>query len=160
MRQARRWAAVLAAVLLVGGCGIRSTDVVEVGDPATAQIGTPGHEGVTLYFQGPDRLMPVVRSNTANASPVKVFAMLFAGPTQSEKAAGLRTELPAVRAWVDLERGQGDVVLRMHGPVAGLSAVARQQLVCTAAYLGGRSGVTTVRIDGSDEDTGSASCLV
>ncbi|GAA1373722.1 hypothetical protein [Streptomyces beijiangensis] len=148
------------AVLLAGGCGIRSTDVVEVGAPATAQIGTPGREGPTLYFQGPDGLMPVVRPYGEEVGPGKVFAMLMAGPTAAERVAGLRTELPSFQGFSELMRSQGGVLIRLHGPVRGLSAVARQQLVCTAAHFGGKSGITTVRINGTDGDIGAESCLV
>jgi hypothetical protein len=162
VRQVRRRAGgVVLALLLAGGCGIRSTDVVEVGPAATAQIGTPGKEGATLYFQGPDGLMPVVRSYGAGAAgPGKAFAMLFAGPTAEDRAAGLRTELPAYDGVLEVLQKQGNVFVRVQGPVSGLSAGARQQLVCTAAHFGGMSGVTTVRINGTDGDIGAESCLV
>ncbi|MEV0094540.1 hypothetical protein [Streptomyces sp. NPDC050738] len=161
MRRIHHWAGVILAMTLAGGCGIRSTDVVEVGEPATGQIGTPGtpgKEGVTLYFQGPDGLMPVVRPYGKDVDPGKRLAMLLVGPTAAERAAGLRTELPEFDGSPALEENPGDVRILLMGPVAGLPAGARQQLVCTAASFKGQSLMTTVRISGSDGDLGMEPC--
>ncbi|HET6356548.1 hypothetical protein [Streptomyces sp.] len=60
----KRWpsaAAALAALLLVG-CGIQETDVIEAGGPATLQVFPAGSERMLLFFASSDGVLkPVVR---------------------------------------------------------------------------------------------------
>ncbi|MFE0734503.1 hypothetical protein [Streptomyces sp. NPDC058855] len=63
-RRARTVAAALSALaaLSLTGCGVRGTDVVEAGGPATVAVIPPPEFRVLVYFLGPDgRLMPVSR---------------------------------------------------------------------------------------------------
>lgn len=56
--------ALLPVLLLATGCGIRATDVVEAGEPATVEVGPADQLGTLLYFvssSSASRLMPVVR---------------------------------------------------------------------------------------------------
>jgi hypothetical protein len=170
-------AAVPAAVLLLGGCGIQETDVVAAGGPATVQaFVNPGYDAL-LFFRSPDGdVSPVIRtfepggvfgSDYQDADgpdrPVpteKVIAALLSGPGQTDEAAGLDTSLPlgtagAIR--VELP-SDGEVMMTLPLDVAALDATALRQLICTAAYSRDRDGRATVRMTGRDQVTASGTC--
>ncbi|WLW53458.1 hypothetical protein [Streptomyces sp. YU58] len=119
--------AVVAAVPLLGGCGIQETDVIEAGGPASFQAFFNRDSDMLLFFRAPDGgLSPVIRTtepsfgfgagseesgsagqntgdqNTGDtAGPIpteKVVAALLNGPSDADRTAGLSTALPAARA--------------------------------------------------------------
>ncbi|WP_405683332.1 hypothetical protein [Streptomyces sp. NBC_00057] len=172
MRRVRAFGALLPLVLLANGCGIQATDVVEVGDPATVDV-APGSQGTLLYFvssSSANRLMPVVRpiegegdsSDTGHVwrGSDKAVAMLFDGPTLAEAEAGLRTELPDIRPVSSLALGPDGVLVRVNTAVTELSEVARQQLICTAAWAGTADRKAVVKVTGTDGVIGPAQCSV
>ncbi|MFI5808242.1 hypothetical protein [Streptomyces sp. NPDC051561] len=56
--------ALTAAVLVLTGCGIQETDVVEAGAPATADAFYNDESDILLFFRSPDgRVTPVIRTN-------------------------------------------------------------------------------------------------
>ncbi len=126
--------ALLPAGLLAAGCGIQSTDVVAVGDPATAQAMPPPDGSTVLYFVGPDGLMPVVRSGVS--SPL--LPLLFAGPDQDERSVGLRSELPPLSGPLRLAIGEGGVTVMLGQDVSGLTPTAQRQIACTALQKAAR----------------------
>ncbi|MFF2328154.1 MULTISPECIES: hypothetical protein [unclassified Streptomyces] len=170
-------AALLSLVLpaMGTGCGIRATDVVEVGDPATVTVPPGSEQGTLLYFvssSSANRLMPVVRpiarstgSGTSDTGEMrrgydKALAALFDGPTQTEAEAGLRTELPYTRAVPSLTLGPDGVSVRVAIAVTELSEVARQQLICTAAQARTADRGAAVKVTGTDGVIGPAHCSV
>ncbi|MFF3694105.1 hypothetical protein [Streptomyces sp. NPDC002221] len=126
--------ALLPAGLLAAGCGIQSTDVVAVGDPATAQAMPPPDGSTVLYFVGPDGLMPVVRPGASQP----LLPLLFAGPDQDERAVGLRSELPPLRGPLKMTVGEGGVTLMLGQDVSGLTPTAQRQIACTALQVSAR----------------------
>ncbi|MFF0738906.1 hypothetical protein ACFYVL_00760 [Streptomyces sp. NPDC004111] len=119
--RARRWslAAGTVTALLLAGCGIRETDVIEAGGPATVgYVPNPGVDAL-LFFRLPHgELVPVVRPlgtfgdgvNNFRARPAsteKVLAALLSGPKEAEKAAGISSSLPLVVARMDRLRVAG-----------------------------------------------------
>ncbi|MFH8473374.1 hypothetical protein [Streptomyces sp. NPDC018000] len=175
MRRVRALGALLPVVLLAAGCGIRATDVVEVGDPAIVQVAPGGPQGTVLYFvssSSASRLMPVVRPDWMPTDGIsagtgrawggfdKALAMLFDGPTDAEAEAGLRTELPDIRTVSSLNLGPDGVLVRVNTAVTELSEVARQQLICTAAQARTADRGTAVTVTGSDGAIGPAHCTV
>ncbi|MFG2628096.1 hypothetical protein [Streptomyces sp. NPDC048473] len=169
--------ALLPLMLLATGCGIRATDVVEVGDPATVEVPSGSQQGTLLYFvssSSANRLMPVVRQvdvtvegdvDDKGAVHVwrgsgKAVAMLFDGPTKAEAEAGLRTELPDIRAELSLALGPDGVSVRVNTAVTELSEVARQQLICTAAQARTADRSAAVKVTGTDGVIGPAHCSV
>ncbi|BFO18589.1 hypothetical protein SHKM778_49770 [Streptomyces sp. KM77-8] len=55
--------AVVSAGLLLGGCGIRETDVIEAGGPATVQTFVDHDYDMLLFFHSADGgITPVIRS--------------------------------------------------------------------------------------------------
>lgn len=104
MRRGLLVALLLALVVggLVVGCATQPQRAPEPVQPATptARPAPDGTAAVRIFLVRDDRLVPVVRR--ARSSAEDALALLVAGPTPPETAAGLRTALPtqpdAVRA--------------------------------------------------------------
>lgn len=177
MRGGRALGALLPLVLLSAGCGIRATEVVEAGEPAIVQVAPTGQLGTVLYFVSSSsaaRLMPVVRyvgpsgeggvpgvyGEKPPAGAVRALELLFGGPTGSERAAGLRSELPNERMKLGVELSAQGVRVTLNGPVTGLSEPARQQLFCTAAQARTADRGEAVTVTGTDGVIGPARCSV
>jgi hypothetical protein len=164
----------LALVLPVTGCGIRATDVVEVGDASVVDVALGGPEGTILYFVHSGELSPVARpfeivpeAQEAKYEPSdgrggsdKALVMLLKGPDGSEQQAGLRTELPSGVDVVALDLSEGGVTVMMKVPVTWFTALARQQLICTAAEAVAPGTVGPVTVRGSDGSFGPDVCAL
>jgi hypothetical protein len=81
-----------AAVVLVGGCGIRPTGITRVGALPTGQGPVVNN---TIYFVKDGRLVPVVRPGLPGA-PLMPLWQLGYGVTDNERQAGLDSTLPGV----------------------------------------------------------------
>ncbi|MEU2022151.1 hypothetical protein ABZ565_08295 [Streptomyces sp. NPDC016469] len=168
--------ALLPVLLLAPGCGIRATDVVEAGEPATVEVAPAGQRGAVLYFvssSSASRLMPVVRtisppegsdggawSDDRPSGASAALYLLFEGPTRSEHDAGLRSELPSGRAKATIELSAEGVKATISIPVTRLSQAARQQLICTAATASTADRTEVVTVTGPDGVIGPARCSV
>ncbi|MEU5053015.1 hypothetical protein [Streptomyces sp. NPDC021096] len=138
MRARRVVAAVTLAGALAGvlaGCGIEPSGVIEVGLPAQGakRPGAPVKEA-RLYFGYPGGLQPVSRPAEQEVSAEEAVPLLLAGPNEAEKIRGLYSELPRPAGRVEVFTGQGSVTIQLPLDVTRLSAIARSQLVCTAAH--------------------------
>ncbi|MGW2088920.1 hypothetical protein [Streptomyces sp. NPDC001880] len=176
MRGVRAFGALLPLALLATGCGIRATDVIEVGDPAIVEVAPGREQSILLYFVSSSpakRLMPVIRpvetswagissgtSDVERRGPGRAVSQLFEGPNKNEVAAGLRTELPYTRVDLNIELGPDGVLVRLNTPVTTLSEVARQQLICTAAQARTADRGEAVKVVGTDGVIGPARCSV
>ncbi|MFD4763536.1 hypothetical protein ACFWOJ_33230 [Streptomyces sp. NPDC058439] len=177
MRRVRVLGALLPLGLLAAGCGIRATDVVEVGAPATVEVVPGGQQGTLLYFvspSSPGRLMPVVRQTdlkaqgdvgAGGAADVwrgfdKAIAMLVAGPNEAEAEAGLRTELPDINVVSSVTLEPDGVHVRVNTAVTELSENARQQLICTVAQARTADRSAAVTVTGTGGVIGPARCSV
>ncbi|THA23284.1 hypothetical protein E6R18_30230 [Streptomyces sp. A1277] len=177
MRGGRALGALLPVLLLLAtGCGIRATDVVEAGEPATVEVAPAGQLGTLLYFvssSSASRLLPVVRTadpedygngeaweNDRPAGASAAIALLFKGPSAAEKAAGLRTELPGDRVKIGVELSAQGVQVTLTLPVTRLSQAAREQLICTAARARTADRTEAVTVTGTDGVIGPAHCSV
>lgn len=173
--RARRALGALLPVLLLAGCGIRATDVVAAGEPARVEVAPAGQLGTLLYFVSSStstRLLPVIRQTDpqdakgdALGRPPLVgapaaLALLFRGPTGQERAAGLRSELPALRVEAGVELSARGVLVTLDAPVTGFSEAARQQLICTAARARTADRTEAVTVTGTDGTIGPAHCSV
>jgi hypothetical protein len=108
--------AVASGVVLLGGCGIQESDVIEAGGPASVQAFFDDETEVLLFFHTRDgRLHPVIRpaesmadtgpdgltvagqnstaTDTAPPALEKVIAALLLGPGERDRNAGLGTSL-------------------------------------------------------------------
>ncbi|MFE9412252.1 hypothetical protein ACFYN0_26185 [Streptomyces sp. NPDC006704] len=141
----RALAALALLPALLAGCGIQSTGVIAVGDPASAQAMPPADDGTVLYFVGPDGLMPVVREGLAKPP----LPLLFAGPNADERAVGLRTELPSLSGPFGMAVVEGGVTITLNQDVSGLSTLARRQIACTVLRAVARGAKLRVTLRGS-----------
>ncbi|MFF3862786.1 hypothetical protein [Streptomyces sp. NPDC002209] len=154
-------AALLLGALVLTGCGIKPTGVIESGDAAKV-VYPDAHTKGTVYFVMADgRLAPVPEKDQPADSPVSVLMRLLIGPLDQEKAAGLQTQVPAppdrkppFGLSASIVSGE-TLEVRVPFAVAGLSETARRQLVCTAASVNPRYGVV---LHGPDTSVGPARC--
>ncbi|MFB7918209.1 hypothetical protein [Streptomyces sp. NPDC056061] len=96
-------------------------------------------------------------------SPLAAVAALLAGPDKAERRAGLHNAASLSRAASAADRAAtGDrnveVVLRLR--VKGLTAAARDQIVCTAAFAAHVQGAVSVALVGQDGRLAPADCPV
>ncbi|MEU9300098.1 hypothetical protein [Streptomyces sp. NPDC048269] len=159
--------AVLAGcALLLAGCGIKRTGVIDSGHPATVK--SPGGKTVVLYYLSKegDRLVPVpfTVEGGYTIAPGALVRLLLDGPMGPAQEGGLTTGLPRLPA------GQADVVeVSAYSPGAGvrvrvpfavgdLSALARSQLVCTVGVSAVPDTLSPVTLQGTDTALPSAEC--
>ncbi|WP_406341720.1 hypothetical protein [Streptomyces sp. NBC_00648] len=153
-------ALLLPAVLAPAGCGVRPSEVVEVGDPANVQtVPDSAHGGVFVYLKGPDGALPVTRTtDEERVAQGGVLLMLFDGPTEADRAAGLTSDVPSYHGEVGVSTSGTTMEITLTRPVRDFSAVARQQLVCTAAHSMEDSSAITVVLRGSDTSLDPEPC--
>ncbi|MEU1215389.1 hypothetical protein ACFYSH_27970 [Streptomyces sp. NPDC005791] len=180
---------VLAAGPLVS-CGIQETAVIEAGSPAVADLLPPREGRVLLFFYSSENeLLPVPRtvdtpggSGSAGVvgaddpparrdplpvkegtSPRAAVTALLAGPDEAERRAGFHNapSLPRTASATDrIVKGERTVEVELRLPVAHLTAPARDQLVCTAAYAAHAQGAVSVSLVGQEGRLAPADCPV
>jgi len=119
-------ATVVLAALVLGGCGVRPSEVI-TGRPA------PGGsvEGIPLYLLADGQLTLVLRT----AKQVDPLTLLALGPTVEESGRGLTSEVPPEIAPIErsTDPGGGRVAVKTGFDVTALSTTAVDQIVCTAS---------------------------
>lgn len=175
--------AVAAAVPLLGGCGIRETDVIEAGGPASIQTFYDRENEMLLFFRSSDGGMSPVIRTTANSSVFdgyvegsgdqnlgdtagrvpteKVVLALLGGPRAEDREAGLSTSLPdpLPGGTVKIERSPGGrVTTRLPFATGNLNSTALRQLTCTIAYSEDADGEVVVELTGQDGASRSGTC--
>jgi hypothetical protein len=149
-------AAVLLSVSVAAGCGITPTEPFLYGQPPV----NPVH-GVQLYFYLDDREFKVLRSGPETLGAAERLDLLFAGPTEAERAAGVTTSLPEGYRLTaaPVERATGEFVVEVdHEGGVDLDWVDQRsgtQIACTMAIgvygLGGMFKSVAVREPGGAE---------
>jgi len=166
LRLRRRAALKAVAVLVSGGllsaCGVGvdaspvrvSPSRVPFGllrhsTPTTTPTG-PG-QYVTIYLEGPQRLVAVSREVPAPVTAARVLRALGAGPTSTEAAAGLQSPISTAAPLTLFRVGPTSVTVNVASSFTSLAgadqAIAVAQLVFTLTALPGIESVS-VRIDG------------
>ncbi|MGW7362728.1 GerMN domain-containing protein [Streptomyces sp. NPDC054841] len=160
-----------SAALLLTGCGIQETDVIEAGGPATIEV-FPGNERrMLLFFRSPEgELLPVSREpdglfEDARSDPksmARTLAALFRGPTENERAAGLTTGLPVLPTGSALREAgpaaDGGVEVTLSIALDELDETALRQLICTIAYAEEADARILVHLRGTDSALEPAQC--
>ena len=136
----RRLLLTLVVLIAVTGCGVRPSGVITGGPAPTGRaIGgfdvplLPGRpEGAVLYFLDGPAPTPVFRPARRHLSPTQTLALLQSGLDADERAANLRSEVPAGLDPVSVTiAAAGDVDVVVSADVSALSAAAVDQIVCT-----------------------------
>ncbi|NUR69704.1 MAG: GerMN domain-containing protein [Hamadaea sp.] len=138
----------LAAVLLVAGCGV-STESDPRGvspppgpfagltspRPSAPATAATGRIDEVLYFILAGRLVPVTRRVDLQPSVTELISALRAGPAPTEREAGLTTALGGTDVVAAVSISGSRVELALAAPVEGSGradeALAYAQLVCT-----------------------------
>ncbi|YCK37980.1 hypothetical protein ACNF49_29190 [Actinomadura sp. ATCC 39365] len=126
--------AALVALVAVTGCGVRPSDVISVGEPPKGSVAVT--TTIVLYLVQDGRLSAVRRPSARPLFLTERLALLAAGPTAEERASGFGTEVPPeADPFLVTAKAHGRMVLTPSAPGGDLSALAVQQIVCTAAAL-------------------------
>lgn len=156
LRNATAAVAALLGPLLLAGCGIKPTGVVESGTAATVVINSPDRAGLVYFVTPDDKLVPSPQLESPSSSAVAILLRLLNGPGTQERAAGLGTRLPALddsRAGaVDATfTAPGNLEVRVPFKVDGLSRLAHRQVVCSVtSATAGDSTAVRVTLRGPD----------
>lgn len=102
----RRWSLIAVTVLALAGCGLPSASAPERIGPARVPYGlldartttaSPSAAGpaTTVYLVDANHLVPAVRRVTGLNVPAEALRALLRGPTASEGAAGIASDIPS-----------------------------------------------------------------
>ncbi|MGR4880916.1 hypothetical protein ACIPUC_16140 [Streptomyces sp. LARHCF249] len=163
----RATAALVCCALLLAGCGIKRTGVIESGHAATVVV-PGGKKGVVLYFVSKegDRLVPIpFMSDEYTIAPTALLRLLLDGPGGPAREAGLTTALPRLpagqgAAGLDVSEYSSSrgMTVRVPFAVGELSELARSQLVCTIGVSAVPDVLSPVTLQGTDTALPSAEC--
>ncbi|WP_410653748.1 GerMN domain-containing protein [Amycolatopsis sp. cmx-4-54] len=140
----KNWLSALLIVSVVAGCGVRPSAVI-AGAPAP----TGPANGAVLYFLSGGQPVRVLRPLAQELPPASPVDLLAAGPDESERERDYTTEVPPGTAVLDQTPAPNGVTVTLSVGVAGLSARAVDQIVCTARDSLGGSAQITLRGEGS-----------
>ncbi|QES47430.1 hypothetical protein DEJ50_05915 [Streptomyces venezuelae] len=155
-------AALLA--LLLSGCGIEPTWVIESGQAASVSVGDPNGTAMIYLVDPAGRLAPVPRHRYPPYSAPELVRLLMNGPEEADTAAGLTTELPSgpekdlFHATAFTNRSDGVLEVRVGFPVARLSPLARRQVLCTVAFATPGRGSSELVLTGPDGSLPAERC--
>ncbi|MEV8632912.1 hypothetical protein AB0395_14765 [Streptosporangium sp. NPDC051023] len=132
-------AAGLVSLVAVAGCGVQPSDAISAGDPPSGAVAptvgptvAPAMK-ITLYLVKNGRLSAVTRPGRG-LSQADTLALLAAGPTATEQAHGLTTDVPpGADPFSVTAKPTGRLVVTLSTPAGELSTLAVAQIVCTAA---------------------------
>jgi len=139
---------VLLVVLLVAlaGCGVRPSGVITGGDPPSGPVEQA--TTITLYLVKNDRLSSVLRPG-GPLSRADTLALLAAGPTPGERAQGFGTDVPPTAGPFSVTaKPSRQLVVTVAIPAPELSALAVDQIVCTAAATSPQSPAAVTVVAG------------
>ncbi|MFF9979374.1 hypothetical protein [Streptomyces erythrochromogenes] len=166
-RAAAATAVLAGCALLLAGCGIKRTGVIESGHAAAANV-PGGKKAAALYFisKEGDRLVPVPFpiGTDYTLAPTPLLRILLNGPNDSATAAGFTTALPKVSqdqsdaVTVSKNSPEKGVTASVPFAVGGLSDLARNQLVCTVGISAVPDTISRVTIKGTDTTLPAADC--
>ncbi|MBT2481136.1 GerMN domain-containing protein [Streptomyces sp. ISL-94] len=159
--------ALAGCTLLLAGCGIKTTGVIDSGHAATVKVPGAGKSTV-LYFLSKegDRLVPAPFTlfDGYTIAPLALVHLLLDGPGGRAGEAGLTTALPRLPAGkedsvtVSEYSPSEGMTVRVPFAVGDLSELARSQLVCTVGVSAVPDTLSRVTLQGTDTTIPSAEC--
>ena len=159
---------ILALALIVGGCGVSSSDHVSTADPSSVPFGLLEEDEtqttttlpeltsrqIAIWLVAGETIVPVRRAVTAPATAVRVLDALVDGPSADEAALGLRSAVPE-GSIVDVDVTDELATIALTQDLAGapprIQVFALGQLVYTATEITGIDRVAFT-IDGEPID--------
>ncbi|MFF9352033.1 hypothetical protein [Streptomyces sp. NPDC014734] len=125
-------------------------------DASSRRDGTPGRDGL-------GGSSPPGTGTSGPPSPLATVTALLAGPEKAERRAGFHNAASLSRAASAANRivvGDRTVEVTLRLRVKGLTAAARGQIVCTAAFAAHAQGAVSVTLVGRDGRLAPADCPV
>ncbi|MFC3455760.1 hypothetical protein [Amycolatopsis speibonae] len=147
----KAWLALLLTVSVVAGCGVRPSGVIP-GAPAPSGPA----DGAVLYFLSGGQPVRVLRPLPGGLAPVNPVDLLAAGPDESERDRSYTSEVPFGTTVLGQTATQNGLTVTLSVGVAGLSARAVEQIVCTTRDSVGGSPQIVLR--GEETERGPLSC--
>ncbi|MFD8526359.1 GerMN domain-containing protein [Streptosporangium canum] len=157
-------AAGLVSLVAVAGCGVQPSDAIDAGDPPSGAVAltvaptvAPAMK-ITLYLVKNGRLSAVTRPGGRPLFRADTLALLAAGPTAREQARGFTTEVPPGAGPFSVTvKPTGHLVVTLSTAAGELSALAVEQIVCTAAAAVPESSAQ-VTVVGAGQNVGPRNC--
>ncbi|MDN3355141.1 hypothetical protein [Actinomadura sp. DC4] len=150
-----RAVALVLALLLLCGCGVRPTGVVYAGDPPVATATASPQSQVFFLLNG----VPTPVQRTAGpADPQLVFDALLDGPTREERAKGLTTELGEIQYITVHELDGRALLIETSPPAPKLLPEAFAQIYCTGLLLSGQTALKISYLDTGTPAYAPADC--
>ncbi|MBB5781887.1 hypothetical protein [Nonomuraea jabiensis] len=150
-------AAGLVSLLAAGGCGVQPSEAISAGNPPSG--GVARSLKIALFLVKNGRLSAVTRPGF-RLSQADALALLAAEPTEEERSRGITTDVPPEAGPFSVTAGpDGHVVVTLSTPAGELSALAVDQIVCTAAAWAPQTPAQ-VTVVGAGQDLGPRSCPV
>ncbi|MFE5562746.1 hypothetical protein [Streptomyces sp. NPDC056544] len=166
-RAAAAAAALVSCALLLAGCGIKRSGVIDSGHAATVKV-ADGKNNTYLYFLSKegDRLVPAPFGLLVDydLNPVVLLDLLLEGPRGRAGEAGLTTGLPPLPAGTGSEKlsvsssSHAGMTVKVPFAVGDLSALARMQVVCTIGISAKKDTLRPVTLQGTDTTLAPAEC--
>lgn len=159
-------AVLLGPLLVLAGCGIKPTGVIESGAAPNVVINSPDRAGVVYFVTPDDKLVPSPQVDSPPASALGTVLRLFYGPGPQERAAGLGTRLPVLdgkdAGAVSISFTSRDTAeVRVPFQILELPELALRQLVCTVmSVAGSETTLVTVTLMGPGAVTFGSRCEV
>ncbi len=147
----KTWLTLFLMLSVVAGCGVRPSGVIPGGP---APVGPA--EGTVLYFLSGDQPVRVLRPLPGGLAPVNPIDLLAAGPDENERERRYSSEVPFGVTVLGQTSAPDGVKVTLSVGVAGLSARAVDQIVCTARDSLGGSAQIILR--GGGTERGPLSC--
>ena len=151
----------LLAVLLLPGCGVPEDARTRALEPQEVPFASPtdsppaeqvGDRQVDLYFVRDGAVALSSRAVEDPRTTEELLDLLFAGPSEEERAAGFVSLLPRTVTVEDVETVDGTAVVTLEGPddseVLRLAPLAYAQVVATMTPTRARG--VRFRLDDSD----------
>ncbi|MEU8195125.1 hypothetical protein AB0C10_15235 [Microbispora amethystogenes] len=147
----------LLSLAVLAGCGVRPSDVITGADPPSGTVARA--TTITLYLVKNDRLSAVTRQSSGRPLfPADRLALLAAGPTAEEQAHGLTTGVPPEAAPFSVTAGPpGQLAVTLSAAAGDLSALAVEQIVCTAAAAAPENAVK-ITVVGAGRNADAREC--
>lgn len=159
MRIVRSVTSLLAAGLLVAGCGVPLQDEPQVieresaSPTRTAAAAPTGNLDAVVYFIQGDRVIPVSR-RLGSRDGSELLRSLFVGPAEAERQRGLRSAIPLGVEPARVERSGTVAIVELPAELADLGSpdhvLAVAQIVFT---LTATDGARSVQLASSGQST-------
>ncbi|MGP3936987.1 hypothetical protein [Nonomuraea sp. KM88] len=148
-------AAGLVSFVALAGCGVQPSDAIPAGAPPSGPVAPTWK--ITLYLVKDGRLSTVTRRSARGPARTNALMLLAEGPTQSEQAEGITTDIPREAAPFSVAAKPGHLVVTVATPADELPALAVDQIVCTAAALSPENPAQ-VTVLGAGQSIGPQEC--